>query len=102
MVISDVSILFFFENGLVMAFFRACRNTLERQEVLTIHRKFETMQSEIFSKNPVGRISRQQQEDFRWCIMCIKFFRLMGLNFIELHHAKCHSRTKIIRIAYWD
>lgn len=60
------------------AVFKACGKTPERRDVLTIYRRSEAMQFETIFKKPVGIISRQQQENFRCCIMSSRFLWLNG------------------------
>ena len=63
---SDVSRFFFFMSGLMTAVFRGCGNTPVRRDILTIARTSEAMQLKTVLKKPVGRMSRQQEEEFRY------------------------------------
>ena len=55
-----------FLSGLMTAVFRACGKIPERRDVFTICRRSEAKQFETFLQMPVGRISRQQEEVFRF------------------------------------
>lgn len=68
---------FFFKRGLITAVFGACGKTPERRDAFTICRRSEVMQFDTPLKRPVGRISRQQEEDFKCCIMSSKVLWLI-------------------------
>ena len=66
------------------AVFMAWGKTPERRDMLTICSRSGIMQSETFLKNPAGKISRQQEEDFKCCIMSIRYVSLIGSNCVML------------------
>lgn len=50
------------------------------REVLTICKRSEAMHLDTLLKKPVGKISRQQDKDFKWRIMSSRFSWLLGWN----------------------
>ena len=68
----------------MIAVFMAPGKIPERREVLTICIRSGVMQSETFLKNPAGKISRQQQEDLKCCIMSCSFLSLIGSNCVMI------------------
>ena len=46
--------------------------------MFTICSRSGVMPSETFLKNPAGKISRQQEDDFKCCIMSYRFLSLIG------------------------
>ena len=45
--------------------------TAERRDIVILCSRSGVMQSETFLKNPAGKISRQQEEDFK-CVMVLE------------------------------
>ena len=62
----------------------ASGKTPERRDMLTICCRSGIMQSETFLKNPAGKISRLQEEDFKCCIMSCRFLSLFGSNCVRV------------------
>ena len=77
---SDVSRFFFFMSGLMTAVLRGCGNTPVRRDILTISRTSEAMQLKKVLKKPVGRMSRQQEDEFRCCTMSSRPFLSIRKN----------------------
>ena len=93
---SDVSRLFFFRSGLMTAVFRACGNTPVWRDMLTICWTSEAIQLKTVLKKPVGRMSRQQDEEFRCCIMSTRFLWFIRYNSVIAFELILRGNTYVV------
>ena len=74
------------------------------RDVLSICSRSVVMQSETFLKNPAGKISRQQKEDFKCCIMSCRFLSLIGSNCVMVLKLVLDGQltTHLLYLVQWN